>query len=45
MSWCNVLQRTVLDICAANNFQGTFAHFRFIIFMQERINTYVDPRL
>ena len=42
MSRCNVLQRTDLDFCVINNFQGTFAHFHFMIFTQERINEYVD---
>ena len=40
MSSCNVLQRTGPDFCVTNNFQGIFTHFRFIIFIQERINTY-----
>ena len=42
MSRCNVFQRTGLGFCVINNFQGTFAHFHFLIFTQERINKYVD---
>ena len=43
MSWSNILQRTGLDFCATNNFEGIYAHFCFIIFIQERIITYIDP--
>ena len=43
MSSCNVLQSTGSDFCGTNNFQGIFAHFRFMMFIQERINMYVDP--
>ena len=42
MSRCNVLQRTGPDFCATDNFHGTFAHFHFMIFTQERISMYVD---
>ena len=42
MSRCNVIQRTGLDFCVINNFQGTFTHFHFMIFTQERVNEYVD---
>ena len=41
----NALQRTGSDFCATNNFQGIFAHFRSMIFIQERINIHVDPCL
>ena len=30
---------------ATINFQSIFPHFHFMIFMQERINMYVDPCL
>ena len=41
MSWCNVLQRTGSDLCATDNFQGTFADFHFMIYTQRRINMYL----
>ena len=44
MSWRNVLQKTVSDFCPTDNFPRTFTHFGFIIFTQERIGMYVDPR-
>ena len=31
------------DFCAAENSQGIFTHFHFIMFTQERISMYVDP--
>ena len=43
MLWCNVLWRTVFNFSPTDNFAGTFAHFCFMIFTLERINTYVDP--
>ena len=39
MSSRNVLQRAGLDFCETYNFPGTFAHFHFMIFTQERILT------
>ena len=39
MSWCNVLQRAGSDFWETYNFPGTFAHFHFMIFTQERILT------
>ena len=40
MSWGNVLQRTGSGFCPAD----TYTHFGFMIFTQEQISTYVDPR-
>ena len=44
MSWCNVLQKAISDFCPIDKFPRTFTHFGFIIFTQERIGMYVDPR-
>ena len=34
ISWYYVPQRAGSGFCATNNFQGTFAHFGFLIFTQ-----------
>ena len=41
----NVLLKTGSDFCTDDSFPGTFTHFRFMIFTQERISTYVAPLL
>ena len=45
MLWCNVLQITGSDFYATSDFKGTFARFRFMVFTQERINTYIDQNI
>ena len=43
MSWYNVLRKAGSNYCVNDNFQGTFANFRFKIFTQEKVSSYGDP--
>ena len=45
MSWYNVLRKAGSNYCVNDNFQGTFADFRFKIFTQEKVSSYGDPCL
>ena len=45
MLLCNVLRSAGSYFCPTDNFSRTFIYFGFMIFTQERISTYVDPRL